>query len=136
LTQFSGTANSTASPASSPPTTASAAYQNAAFFTSPHLSPLMSPQPNTAPNANSMMSMSMHTPNFSSSNSPTLQPLSPMHNAASPSFFSPSPLRMSNVPLPSLSLTPSYEANNGKVVEVGPTKADEVASLSAQQQSA
>ena len=103
------------------------------FFTSPQLSPLMSPQPTVLAVPSSMMTMQQqmgnHTPQYSSSNSPTMAPLSPMHQNQSPAtaFYAANPhLVMTSVPSLSLAAggAPTGAAAGGEmkkasVVEVG-----------------
>ena len=116
ITQFSGSAPATSStpsasnPAVSPPASGSYPFTSGTgsySFTSPNLSPLMSPQPQSTAHP----SLAQHS---YSSNSPVLAPLSPMTNASPPSFYSPSPRMISTVP--SLSLTPT----SGLFSPVGP----------------
>ena len=126
LTAYPTTAASTP-PATSPPASAATAgqyvYNGTAgtaaggqpFFTSPQLSPMMSPHPTALVVPSSMMSM--HTSQFSSSNSPHLGPLSP-----ATAYYSATAHLMPTVPSLSLTATSNGAADKAKksaVVEVG-----------------
>ena len=136
-------AQPTTSPAASPAAPSAAAGQYAynggaggaaggqSFFTSPQLSPLMSPQPTalTVPsNIMSLQQLGNHTPQFSSNNSPSLAPLSPMTHNQSPAtaFYSSTSHHMPAVPSLSLAAAPNGttvsstgEDKKSAIVEVG-----------------
>ena len=126
-------------PAGSPPASSAAAAQYAAynnggagaaaggqsFFTSPHLSPMMSPQPTALAVPGGLMGA--NTPHFSShashGTSPSLGPLSPMAHNQSPAtaFYANTQHLMPSVPQLSLGANGSHAGGEqrGAVVEVG-----------------